>query len=325
MAENIPSFKAQSLCWLFLWLLIQVPILAGAFPTPPAEAVNNSLVQRAVGRVPFPKFADTYAGRVDMGIVLRELLRLSNKEAQEMNKGISIVSPFQDYRDLRRWGWTTRITWYPFKRNINGGRGGIPSYGNGLDEAFKDRVFPINKRQMGVYQFVQDKPFKPSNGSYTNVVNPKAGAFIFDDNWSPSAWVKDKGKGNIPELNALSDVAFLQWEDACQYKGVDVKNLKVVFRSNIVTKSSVTIIEQALKESGYKRAPGWKDRAVFSMDTRAGAAILGSTHGAAVAWMLLQHKDKLGLKTITEVAVWNSEVLGKVLPAVNLRFKIKVA
>ncbi|KAK6226486.1 monosaccharide transporter [Colletotrichum tabaci] len=42
------------------------------------------------------------------------------------------------------------------------------------------------------------------------------------------------------------------------------------------------------------------------MDSDEGLAILGTTHGASTAWMLIQHKQKLGLKTIKEVVLAKS-------------------
>ncbi|KAK1973175.1 hypothetical protein LZ30DRAFT_765268 [Colletotrichum cereale] len=307
----------------------------------PAEVINKSLVDRAGGRVQSPEFSKDYNGRIEKGMFLLKLLSLGNREAQKLNNDVSIVSRFQNYKALQRWGWTADITWFPFHQNMNGDEGDKPSFGSSLDEAFEDLAFPVSKRQMGVYYFKQDKPFKksglksvlsqrlsPSRGIYINVVNPEAGAFIFNDNFSPSSMVERNHKGNVPDLNALSDIAFLQWENACQYKNIDIKSLKVVFRSNVITSSSRSVIMEALRKSGFEQVPGWSNRAVIPMDTQAGAAIIGSTHGSGVAWMLLQHKQKLGMKTITEVVVWESDgdysfLTQKSSRYLNLRFTIK--
>ncbi|WQF77168.1 hypothetical protein CDEST_02182 [Colletotrichum destructivum] len=83
-------------------------------------------------------------------------------------------------------------------------------------------------------------------------------------------------------------------------------NLKVIFRAHITYEQTLNIIVQALRKGGHQRIPGWDERVTFPMDSDEGLAILGTTHGASTAWMLIQHKQKLGLKTIKEVVVWES-------------------
>ncbi|KAK1974937.1 hypothetical protein LZ30DRAFT_810307 [Colletotrichum cereale] len=333
MADFIPSLKAQSLCWPFLWLLIQA-ILIGASPTPAtfhtptAETVNEFLVKRAEGVVRFPEFDKDYSGRVKKGRTLLKLLRLGNKEAQKLNNGVSIISPFQNsHKDLLRWGWTPFIRWGPKLSYFS-------SIDDELSNALKDPAFPVDKEEMGLYDYKQIREFEKSGtlsmatrGQYTNLVNPKAGAFLFDSNWSPSYEAAMNGIEVVPDLNALSDIAFFQWEDACQHESVNIRNLKVVFRGQVTYAPTKDIVIQALKESGHRKLPGWKDRAVFTMNDEGGAAILGSTHGSGVAWMLIQHKDKLGIKTVTEVAVWGPygghERFGPWGSGMHLRFTIK--
>lgn len=121
---------------------------------------------------------------------------------------------------------------------------------------------------------------------------------------SPKYAVKEYGLGAVPDMDTLSDFAFFQWLLGCQAKKVDPKSLQVVFRAHITYGPTYNLVLQALKDAGQKRVPGWNDRVTFKMGTREGDAILGSTHGAGTAWMLIQHKDALGVKEITEAVVW---------------------
>lgn len=162
---------------------------------------------------------------------------------------------------------------------------------------------------------------------YTNVVNPKSGAFIFDSNYSPTYAKSTNGKGDIPDLDTASDIAYFQWRDGCLSGGDDPKSLKVIFRSHIVYNKTFQIVMEALRRAKYTQVPEWDQRITFKMDTDEGLAILGSTHGASTAWMLIQHKEELGLKDITEVVVWAANgafplTRNPNLANLNLRFTI---
>ncbi|KAH9242269.1 hypothetical protein K456DRAFT_1922960 [Colletotrichum gloeosporioides 23] len=252
---------------LLLLVLLQVSLLT-ASPTPPAlPAPDEISLSKRAGQ--FPDFPSDYEGRVKKGEYLRALMPLDNAQAAQANGGASV-------------------------------------------EAFKDTAFPVDEKQSGVYYHYHDKGFaqansekvEPTKAVYSNVVKPSAGAFIFDENISPRYVVKEYSLGTMPHMDTLSDFAFFKWLEGCQYKNLDPKDLKVVFRTHITYGPTFRIVVDALKEAGYKRVPGWKDRAVIKMAMRQGDAILGSTHGAGTAWMLTQHKDVLGVKEIVEVVVW---------------------
>ncbi|KAK1977510.1 hypothetical protein LZ30DRAFT_692100 [Colletotrichum cereale] len=330
MFNNTPPFGPRSLRWPLLWLLAQV-ILIGASPTPAAKAINNALIdKRADHRKLYPQFEQTYLGRVEKGYYFLELLPLGNQEAQEVNRGVSVISPFQDYKALERWGWRPSVSRYPYDSNLVGNTPVVPAFTGNMDDVFKDPVLPVDETANIAYFFDNDMPFKkqrllpsvePSDGSYKNAMNPKSGAIMFDVNWSPKYKVAENGRGNIPDLNALSDVVFFQWLHACKIDKVDPKKLKVAYQLSIETESTIKIIEQALRQANHKLISGWNNKKVFTMEETGGAAILGSLHGGTIAWLLIQHKDILGIKTITEVAVWKNT--GR--SYYNLRFTMKDA
>ncbi|KAH0424577.1 hypothetical protein CcaCcLH18_11460 [Colletotrichum camelliae] len=289
---------------LSLPLLLLQAVLLTASPTPPPTLAEIAALAKREGQ--FPTFAADFNGRVKKGEYLRTLMPVDNAGAAAANGGASVVSPFQDPAGTAQWGWSLDTWWYPFDGGLT------PSNTKFLQEAFADPAFPVDEKTGAVYYYDHDKKFKkadgtdgePSLGSYSNVVNPTAGALIFDVNMSPKYAVGTYGLGDVPDMDTLSDFAFFQWLQGCQAKKVDPKSLKVVFRSHITYGPTYNLVLEALKETGQKRVPGWNNRVTFKIGTREGDAILGSTHGAGTAWMLIQHKDALGVKEITEAVVW---------------------
>ncbi|KAH0423505.1 hypothetical protein CcaCcLH18_12131 [Colletotrichum camelliae] len=283
-------------------LLLLHAVLLTASPTPPP-----TLSKRARA---FPDFAADYEGRVEKGEYLRTLMPVDNAGAKAANGGASVVSPFQDPAAAAQWGWSQYMWWYPYDNDDEV----APENLKFLSEALSDQVFPINEKTGALSVYFHEHEFKQANGEmgkpseaiYSNIVNPAAGALIFDVNISPKHAVEKSGRGNVPDMDTLSDLAFFQWLIGCQAKKVDPKSLKVVFRAHITYWPTYFIVLQTLMRVGHKRVPGWDDRVTFKIGTREGDAILGSTHGAGTAWMLIQHKDVLGVKEITEAVVWGT-------------------
>ena len=55
------------------------------------------------------------------------------------------------------------------------------------------------------------------------------------------------------------------------------------------------------------------------MDSDEGRALWGSPNGEGIGWLLAQHKEQFGIKTVTSVTVFLDEAQ---FPAYNLAFKI---
>ncbi|TQN67540.1 hypothetical protein CSHISOI_07912 [Colletotrichum shisoi] len=310
MANVIHPFGSGSFRSFFLLLFLLRAALISASPTP-----SDTLTRRA--KIETPEFGQDYNGRVEKGQYLRDLFPLSNEEAAKKNKGVSLASPFQDPAAVVRNGWSKHVFWYPFDQK----NALPPSFGDVLDKAFEDKDLPVNKTESAVYAYWHNKDFvkddelrRPTRAIYSNVVVPASGAFIFDTNKSPTSKKSDLKKGL----------------DACETKKLDPKGLKVVFRSHVTHKGTYEIVLRALKDAKFGHVPRWDKKAVFSMDSREGQAILGTVHGSGAAWMLIQHKEALGLKKITEVAVFghgsgfdfNGDSTTK-HANLNLRFTIK--
>ncbi|KAK1994003.1 hypothetical protein LX36DRAFT_683924 [Colletotrichum falcatum] len=237
--------RLESLLLLAL-LFLQVSLLT-ASPTAPALKVSRRAGQ-------FPEFPSDFEGRVKKGEYLRGLMLLGNAQATRAN----VESPFQDPNDAVRWGWTLSSDWYPFKHT--------PESSRYLKEALK--ALRVDETQSGQYSYYHNKIFTQANGkkgeptgaAYINLVNPSAGVFIFDNNISPAHIVKDYDLGTKPDLYALSDLAVFQWLKGCQHKTANPKNLKVIFRTNVIYQPTSRMVVNALREIGHKRVPGsWQN------------------------------------------------------------------
>jgi hypothetical protein len=78
-----------------------------------------------------------------------------------------------------------------------------------------------------------------------------------------------------------------------------------VIRSPIENTETEALIKQALDRVGKPLGP-WPG-VVFDMNTDEGQALLGSPNGLGVGYLLIQHKNSLGMKTISKVTVFQDE------------------
>ncbi|OHF04297.1 hypothetical protein CORC01_00636 [Colletotrichum orchidophilum] len=316
MVISLDSLGLLSVRLLASWLAVQIA-LVGAYPYPAEAEIDSdafglsheALAKRMVGQ--FPRFSEDYNGRVKKGGYLKELLPLSDIEATLKNSGLK-WAPFTtvDYDD---WFDNDEEGENEGESNAVNEPDSSPGFGDLLDKAFEDSDYPVNPGNNGLSNFRHEKFFylrdrvsvgHPSMASYMNVLNPESGAIIFDVNFSPRYEVATNKIGNVPDLEQLSDIVYFQWLDACVARKVHPSHINIIFRSKITYQPSVDLIVKALMNAGYSSVPGWDQRAIFSMDTDQGLAILGSTHGSGPALFLIQHKAILGPKRITEVAVW---------------------
>ena len=138
------------------------------------------------------------------------------------------------------------------------------------------------------------------------------------DNLSPqgnaaaSGVAYDDYKGQTPALSAWSDMAFLQFADDCNNSKLQPTKLSSIFRVKVVNPESVDITNEAIPDK--TQATSWASRVTFTPpaddatqltdNNKAFYALLYTPNVRGAAWMLVQHKDKLGLKYIDEIGVW---------------------
>ncbi|KZL85755.1 wd domain-containing protein [Colletotrichum incanum] len=309
MPPSAHAFCPKGFYLLFL-ILLRIVKFTSAYPViSEGDVLVNQPLDKRI-KTSFPSFPDDYNGRIQRGKWLKELFPLNNEQAQEYNGGASIVSPFKYPDDMFDWGWTQEYLRWPFNPANE-----WPQFKDTLDEAFADPAFPVDKEKGIAYHATHERNFEfpdlrignPTDAHYTNVVNPSSGAFIFDSNFSPTYAQSINKQGDVPDLDTLSDFAYFQWWLGCETTNTLMTNLKLIFRSHIILPKTFDIVIQALRAEGHQGVPGWNERITFQMDSDPGLAILGTTHGASTAWMLLQHKYMLGIKAIKEVTVWGGD------------------
>ncbi|CAI0651002.1 unnamed protein product, partial [Colletotrichum noveboracense] len=136
----------------------------------------------------FPDFPSDYEGGVKP---------LDNAQAAQANGGASV---------------TLQTSWYPFKDDLK------LLHIKYLKEIFKEIAFLVDEKQSGVCYYYYDMGFTQANSEkgeltkaiYSNIVNPSAGAFIFDENMSPRYIVKEYSLRTMPDMDILSDFAFFK-------------------------------------------------------------------------------------------------------------------
>ena len=120
-----------------------------------------------------------------------------------------------------------------------------------------------------------------------------------------------------PPLSHKSDATFLEWQRACEKTNTNLKTLKHIFLSVITTDATQQIVDKIYAEKtgfasrGWADFPVWNQRMTVEPDSDEFLALLASVQVKGIVWMLLQHREQLGQKTITKMSVFKDEVTGE--------------
>lgn len=131
-----------------------------------------------------------------------------------------------------------------------------------------------------------------------------------------------KGKINAPDLQKTSDIVFLNYylvgATEMGWPNVDLSGgSKIPCPRHVIIPFIDNTEVVSILESVFRKTPGlWDDAtnspivktvpgARFDAGSEAGMAILGTKHGAAVSFLLLQHKGTFGVQAVREVRVWH--------------------
>jgi hypothetical protein len=135
---------------------------------------------------------------------------------------------------------------------------------------------------------------------------------------------QDPPVNSIPPLHHWSDIAYLQWlaaSGSSPSMTVAPAPIRYILRLSIhhpPTYSSLNKIAAKQSSKTYDVWPG----ATFDIAGEEGKAILGTPHGAGVAWMLIQRKKVLGKLRIEKVTMFYVENDGDVYRWPSLLFWI---
>ncbi len=117
---------------------------------------------------------------------------------------------------------------------------------------------------------------------------------------------KEELREHVPELNRWSDVVWFLW---AKYAGGDAKNLRYIVRdvvTNLNTKGVIDQITGSETNAFYLPWPGKtfdiskppSDCGKSRTEGDLARALLGTAHGAGIAWMMADHKDILGDRSL---------------------------
>lgn len=173
----------------------------------------------------------------------------------------------------------------------------------GLDPDFSEDTGnnSVVKHELHIPSRVVDGKYQPPNiVMFEQVVNAKDGVLVAYENLSPLEANRLAGRGDfdVPELRFWSDVAFLQWKS----KSTKDSELKYVLRYNVLNIHAESILTSIHLANNTETMP-WPG-ICYDATSLEGQALLGSPNGSGVAYMLIQHKQELGHKTIEKITVF---------------------
>ncbi|KAL8748839.1 MAG: hypothetical protein Q9184_007057 [Pyrenodesmia sp. 2 TL-2023] len=129
----------------------------------------------------------------------------------------------------------------------------------------------------------------PTGGKYLNTFIPSFGTIITESNYSPKFTAPG---AKIPPLWRWSDIVWLLWT---QEAGANARNLKYIVRNNVNTPATRELMEYIeVKDPDTLNLP-WPGKS-YDMSTEEGLALLATSHGQDVAYLVIDHSDVLGRK-----------------------------
>jgi hypothetical protein len=151
--------------------------------------------------------------------------------------------------------------------------------------------------------------------AFNGADNPPA--IIMSFMFSPSAKrVKQLGfpdNTNIPDLKSCSDLVFLLYYMFCQQtrQNIDPRGKSTIpvpkyfIIPGIETPEVVAVFKHIFQNNnlGYLDPPGKK----WDAKSEEGKALIGTLHGAAISFFLLQHKQQFGVKVVRTVSIWHTQ------------------
>ncbi|KAH3998737.1 hypothetical protein HBI38_094300 [Parastagonospora nodorum] len=146
--------------------------------------------------------------------------------------------------------------------------------------------------------------------SFQQICNPDQGVLIASVNTSASAIARSCPELTIPSLHHWSDVAYMQWLEACDQTASEPDSIRYVFRLRVMNPTTTAVVQRVMANRGHGTFTSYPGE-TFDIDSEEGKAILGTPNGVGVAWLLIQRKRELGHETIKDVTVFWAEYEGK--------------
>ncbi|GAB1728509.1 hypothetical protein NU195Hw_g7059t1 [Hortaea werneckii] len=238
-------------------------------------------------------------------------------------------TPWTDYGALETWGW--QVT----QDEESGDYSHVQEQCTGVDlgdlsagtsviwDHLETTEHTTNGKQVSYYA---------TNAEYINVFFPAAGVIMANVNYGPSyktsqglgsldPWPKD---APLPKIKQWSDIVALTWLHLTNSAGShQPQNLRWLFRRIIRNDDTQNVIGYVCKQKkvGQARpkgstgppwqAPVWPGLVVRPTESDGGGegeffnALLATPNANGVVWLLAQHREQLGWKTVKSIRVWS--------------------
>ncbi|EEU34245.1 uncharacterized protein NECHADRAFT_50453 [Fusarium vanettenii 77-13-4] len=280
------------------------------------DAVTN-LTKRATA---------TYQAASEKGAKLHCLLAMSKEDVEAADGG--------KYKEPAKWlqkwgiedsqGWVTEA-----EEGEEGADKNAPYWGDYLDAAFSSLDISKSDAHNVHWIHLSDAEIFPdpeefegtaeqgvrSGAYFTNSYILDPGVIIADNNYAVVPALNDNFPGwekifttTHIQRSQWSDAAWMQWTKTCDWFGGDRTKIKYIIRSRITNKTTLSLIFEALisKYGGFPTIGKWDDRLTLDVATNPGEfhAVLASPNGAGVAYILMNHKSTLGIKTVNKVEIF---------------------
>jgi hypothetical protein len=252
------------------------------------------------------------------GIAARAFLDLTPQKYQELvNKGRNMVSALQsaedcfpqseftEYGALAEWGWTRSedYEWTPM-RSVAAQRI-FDLVGASWDTHVNRKVTNTHDKTT-----VKDgKTYNSTGARYSNHYNPllivaKSNAGPASEGKRARPRVTGGTDDPFPRLARLSDVLFLEFRRVMAENKQPMDELKAVWRDHIINQITKEVaIEVASDKDQLNGIPKWPG-IDFAPGSDEFAALIASPNGVGIAYLLLQHREQMGQKTISSVKVF---------------------
>jgi hypothetical protein len=119
-----------------------------------------------------------------------------------------------------------------------------------------------------------------------------------------------------PPLSHQSDMAFLDWKRACTKYNTNTNTLKHIFFSVIRAPATKEVVHHIYgAKMGYELEsmgglPLWDQRVALEPGSDEFLALFATVQVKGIMWMLLQHREQLGQKTIKKMCIFKDEMTG---------------
>jgi hypothetical protein len=169
-----------------------------------------------------------------------------------------------------------------------------------------------------------------TDAEYKNVYWPEQGLILASNNYGPADQARGHrtsqrlpGHGgwndedNLPQLKNWSDLTFLIWMKLTESRPERHSELKYVFRNMVQSESTKNIVATILRnrapanmksQPGIGYAPDQDHPVVLMPGDENFDALLSSDNVKGVAYLLFQHKDVFGEKTIKKLSIWEEPI-----------------